>query len=451
MNPDIRYVRTADDVSIAYWTYGEGPVLVVTPLVPYSHIEMEWQNPHFQAWYRELGEFVTVVRYDGRGTGLSQREVDDVSLEAGVRDLEAVVASQPQGPVALMGVFHSGPATMVYAARHPEQVSHLIPWCTYAKGEEYWRSTQSEGFRVLRQTDYLLFLRTAAHELLGWADDEDADRYAELMRLAVDPVEADLLIAATHNFDASDALPLITCPSLVLHRRDLHWLDIGLSRDVASRIPEARLTVVDGHSPLPPAGEASAVTETILEFLDLAPAASKSAGNSGNFRVVLFTDLVDHTHMMSALGDRRGREVLREHERITRDVLHEHGGTEIKTLGDGFLASFTRITDALGCAVNLQQRFSRRNAELGSMDEPRLKVRIGINAGEPIEEDGDLFGATVILASRIASAAQGEEVLVSNAVRELSAGNDYIFRNRGSFDAKGFDEPVQIWEVEWTT
>ena len=130
MNPDIRYVRPAAAVSIAYWTHGEGPVLVVTPLVPYSHIEMEWQNPHFQAWYRELGEFVTVVRYDGRGTGLSQREVNDVSLEAGIRDLEAVVAAQSDGPVALMGVFHSGPATMVYAARHPDQVSHLIPWCT---------------------------------------------------------------------------------------------------------------------------------------------------------------------------------------------------------------------------------------------------------------------------------------------------------------------------------
>jgi len=94
MDPQVRYARTADDVSIAYWTFGEGPVLVVTPLVPYSHIEMEWQNPYIRRWYQRLGEFVTVVRYDGRGTGLSQRDVGDVSLEASVRDLEAVVDRQ---------------------------------------------------------------------------------------------------------------------------------------------------------------------------------------------------------------------------------------------------------------------------------------------------------------------------------------------------------------------
>ena len=270
------------------------------------------------------------------------------------------------------------------------------------------------------------------------------------MRLADDPVEADRLIAATHSFNASDALPHIECPTVVLHRRDLHWLDIGLSRDVASRIPGARLTIVDGYSRLPAAGETSPVTTAIAEILGLAPAEPKPERNSGDFRVVLFTDLVDHTHMMSDLGDGRGRELLREHETITREVLREHGGTELKTLGDGFMASFTRITEALGCAVNLQQRFTRRNARVASFDEPPLKVRIGINAGEPIEGDGDLFGATVILAVRIASAAQGDEVLVSNAVRELSAGNDFIFRNRGSFDAKGFDEPVQIWEVAWT-
>jgi class 3 adenylate cyclase len=153
--------------------------------------------------------------------------------------------------------------------------------------------------------------------------------------------------------------------------------------------------------------------------------------------------------MMSALGDRRGRELLREHERITRDALQSHDGTEIKTLGDGFMASFTRITDALACAVDLQQRFTARNASVESADEPPLEVRIGINAGEPIEEDGDLFGATVILASRIAGAAQGQEVLVSNAVRELSVGNDFVFHSRGTFEAKGFDDPIHIWEVDW--
>ena len=125
---------------------------------------------------RAQGEFVTVVRHDGRGTGLSQREAEDVSLEANVRDLEAAIETLRSGPVALMGVFHSSPASMVNATLHPERISHLIPWCSYARGEENWRSNRSEGLRVLRQADYQPCLRTVAHELLGWADDEVARR-----------------------------------------------------------------------------------------------------------------------------------------------------------------------------------------------------------------------------------------------------------------------------------
>lgn len=449
MDPQVQYARTADDVSIAYWTVGVGPVLVVTPLVPYSHIEMEWQNPHIRQWYQRLGEFVTLVRYDGRGTGLSQRGVGDMSLEASVGDLEAVVDQQAPEPVALMGVFHSGPAAMLYAARNPERVSHLLPWCTYVTGTEYWRAAQSEGLRALRQTDYQLFLRTAAHELFGWDDDEDADRFADLMRSAVTPEEADRLISATHGFDVSDSLPHVKCPTLVMHRRDLQWLDIDLSRDLASRIPGARLAVVDGRSPLPSAGDTTMATRSIAEFLDLAPPRVVSDSSASEFRAVLFTDLVGHTDMMSSLGDQRGRDVLREHEQITREVLHEHGGTEIKALGDGFMASFLRITSALACAVALQRRLEDRNAGQASADAPQLSVRIGLNAGEPIEEDGDLFGATVILASRIAGAAGGGEILVSSVVRELSAGKGFSFGDRGTFDAKGFDEPVRIWEVDW--
>lgn len=151
--------------------------------------------------------------------------------------------------------------------------------------------------------------------------------------------------------------------------------------------------------------------------------------------------------MMTTLGDEGGREVLREHERITREVLSEHEGTEVKALGDGFMASFSGVSRAIQCAIELQRRIEKRNqAEPGA---PPISVRIGINAGEPIEEDGDLFGATVILASRIAGAATGGVILVANSVRDLSAGKGFQFEDRGSIEAKGFEEPVHIWAVEW--
>jgi class 3 adenylate cyclase len=449
MEPQVRYVRTADDVSIAYWTYGDGPMLVEAPLVPFSHIEMEWQNPHIRRWYERLGQMATLVRYDGRGTGLSQRGVSDVSLEAHVHDLEAVIERLGPEPVALMGVFHSGPAAITYAARNPGRVSHLLLWCTYVSGTDYWQAAQAEGLRALRQTDYLLFLRTAAHELIGWAEDGQSDLYAEIMQRSVDPEEADRLIAATRDFDVSGSLSDVKSPTLVLHRRDLDWLDIKLSRHLASSIPDARLAMVGGRSPLPAAGQIEAGARSVGEFLDLDMPPVETGPTGGAFRAVLFTDLVDHATMISTLGDNQGREVLREHEQITREVLGVHGGTEVKALGDGFMASFWNVSSAVECAISLQRRIDARNPSNGSAGLPALSVRIGLNAGEPIQEDGDLFGVTVILASRIAQAAAGGEILVSNAVRELSTGKGFSFVDRGSFDPKGLDQPVHIWEVNW--
>ena len=161
-------------------------------------------------------------------------------------------------------------------------------------------------------------------------------------------------------------------------------------------------------------------------------------------------DIVGHTEMMSRLGDERGRTVLREHERITREVLKAHGGTEVKTMGDGFMASFGSVTKAVECAVALQ-----RGMELGTWNmEERIQIRCGLNAGEPIEEAGpdgrsDLFGATVILASRIAARAEGGEILVADTVRGLCSGKGFLFADRGEFVAKGFEEPVRVYEVRW--
>lgn len=449
MDPSVYYAHTTDGVAIATWRIGDGPPLVQLPLVPFSHIEMEWRHPDIRRWYERLARGASLVRYDGRGNGLSQREVEDPSLDAQVRDLEAVVASLGDGPVALLGVFHSGPMAIAYAAAHPERVSHLILWCTYAKGADYWSAAQAEGLRALRQTDYALFLRTGAHELLGWSGDDQADRFAEIMRLAASPEEADRLIRATRDFDVASDLARVACPTLVLHRRQMRWLDVSLGRGLASRIPGARLTILEGTSPYPAAGEIEPAARAIDEFLGRSAAEPSPARSSAAFRTVLFTDLVGHTEMMARLGDERGREVLREHEAITREVLRLHEGTEVKTLGDGFLASFTSVTRAVACAVALQRRIEDRNRGRDASRGDALQVRIGLHAGEPIEDDDDLFGATVILASRIAAKAGAGEILVGGVVRELCAGKGFTFGDRGTFVPKGFEEPLKVYDVRW--
>ena len=153
--------------------------------------------------------------------------------------------------------------------------------------------------------------------------------------------------------------------------------------------------------------------------------------------------------MMQRLGDEHGRDVLREHERITREALLAHGGSEVKTMGDGFMASFGSVTQAMDCAIALQRAFAAHNADVGPTHASPLHVRVGLNAGEPIAEEGDLFGATVILAARIAAKAEGGEILIPEPVRHLLAGKSFTFADRGEFAMKGFDDAVRLYEVRW--
>ena len=164
-------------------------------------------------------------------------------------------------------------------------------------------------------------------------------------------------------------------------------------------------------------------------------------------RTVLFTDMVGHTEMMQRLGDANGRDVLREHERITRETLKEHGGQEIKTDGDSFMVSFGSVTSAVDCAIALQRAFAARNE---GADEA-LHVRIGLNAGEPVEENGDLFGSTVIMASRVAAKAGAGEILIPEPLRHLLTGKSYVYADRGETMLKGFEDAVRLYEVRWQT
>jgi class 3 adenylate cyclase len=448
MQPEIRYTRSADGADIAFWRLGSGPVLVQTPLVPFSHIELEWQVPDLEAWYRRLGREMTLVRYDARGTGLSQRAVDDVSLSAHSADLEAVLEAVGGGPATVMGVFHAGPASIDLAVRRPDIVERLVLWCTYASGRDYWKAVQAEGLRALRETDYALFLRTAAHELFGWDVGPKAEAYADVMRAAADDDMADRLISATRDFDVDAMLGDVRCPALVVHRRDLQWIDVGMSRSLAARIPDARLAVVEGRSPLPGTGDVESALGPIDEFLGRRRDTARD-GATGQVQTILFTDVVDHTAMMAALGDSAGREVLRAHDSIVRDAIGRSGGREVKALGDGFMATFGSVVSGVEAAIAIQRAIAEWNTADASPERP-LQVRVGLNAGEPIQESGDLFGQAVILASRISALAGAGEILVGNTVKELAAGKQFAFSDRGEFVPKGFDAPLRVWAVEWT-
>ncbi len=455
MEPRIQYARTSDGVSIAFWTLGEGMPLVHMPLL-FSHIQLEWQLPECRRWYERLAQKRKLVRYDYRGFGLSERDIAEFPLDAQVLDLEAVVDRLGLERFALLGLWHSGPVAIAYAARHPQRVSNLLLWCTYARASEWSQSPQIQSVRTLMDKDWAFYTEAVAHTLLGWSAGEPARRYAGLIRESVtqQTLQA-VVIPGLNEFDVAPFLPQVRSPTLVLHRRQF-GLDVDVARRLASRIPDARLALLEGTSGAPYLGDMEAVAAAIDEFLGEGEQTALAAAppEAGALRTVLFTDIEGSTAMTQRLGDAAARQVLREHERITREALKAHGGSEVKTMGDGFMASFGSATKALECAVAIQRAFAEWNAGVGAHGRAPLQIRIGLNAGEPIAEEdphgrGDLFGTAVIRAARVAALAQGGEILVANVVRELAEGKGFMFGDRGEAALRGFADPVRVFEVRW--
>jgi len=444
MEPSIQYAQTEDGVSIAFWTLGVGMPLVYMP-APTSHIQLEWQKmPEARSWYERLAEKRKLIRYDGRGTGLSERNVTELSLDTAALDLEAIVDRLGLERFALYAPVFYGPTAIFYAAHHPERVSHLVLCNTYARASNL---NLAQGLVGLMNEDWELFTETYANVGLGWSAGEPARRIAALIRESTTPEALQRAIRAAEEVDVTAFLPKVDSPTLVLHRRQVRILDADAATGLASRIPNARLVVLEGEATAPYLGDVDALFTAIDEFFmeGEEEEAGAEAHEAGAFRTILFTDVEGSTALTDRLGDAKARDVLREHERMTREQLKIHTGSEVKTMGDGFMASFSSATKALGCAIAIQQAFAQHNESAG---EP-IKVRIGLNAGEPIAEDDDLFGASVNRAARIAAMAKGGEILVANVVRELAEGKEFLFGDRGETALRGFDDPVRLFEVRW--
>jgi len=445
MEPQVKFATTSDGVSIAYCEAGTGTPLV--SMAPVSHVELEsnWE------WYRIMAARRRTIWYDHRGAGSSQRDVPGHSVEEMALDIAAVADALELETFVLGGSLWTVPIAIAYAAEHPDRLSHLVLFAGFARGEEMQEIPRVKTlFSMLDQGDWELFTDTMYLNWFGWHLPEVAQRVAAVERVSRTLEQAVDFYGAARRYDVTTLLTKVRVPTLVMHPRGAMFPTLEMARKLAAGIPGARLKVLETE-----AFWSDEIEPQYLDALDefigdgdrteadtLQPQARLVVQKVPDLATVLFTDLVGHTEMMSRLGDQRGREVLREHERITRDVLAAHGGTEVKTMGDGFMASFGSVTKAVECAIALQRAFVAFEGE-------PLSVRVGLNAGEPIEEDGDLFGATVILASRIAAKAEGGEILVADTVRGLCSGKGILFADRGEFVAKGLEEPVRVYEVRW--
>jgi class 3 adenylate cyclase len=164
------------------------------------------------------------------------------------------------------------------------------------------------------------------------------------------------------------------------------------------------------------------------------------------FRTILFTDMEGSTTVTQRLGDSRAMELLRTHDTIIRDALTAVGGNEVKHTGDGIMACFVSVAPAVESSIAVQRGLAAHNED--NADNP-IRVRIGLSAGEPVEEHRDLFGAAVQMAARICRHAEPGRILVSNVIRELAVGKGFQFADRGEIELRGFDDPVRLHEVSW--
>ncbi len=413
---------------------------------PFSHLQLDWEIPEFRSWWERLAKNRQLARYDGRVSGLSDRDVPDISLDARVRDLEAVVDRLGLERFALLAPLWSGPVGIAYTVRHPERVSHLIFWNSFARTADFAGGPQAEALLRLADADWEMFTETIAHVGFGWSAGEEARRYAAVIRESITQEGLQAVFAAP-DVDVTEQLPQVTSPTLVLHRRETPFPSVDTARGLASRIPNARLVLLEGVSGAPSVGDMEPVLAAIDEFLGDGDktAAAFDALEPGAFRTILFTDVEGSTPLTQRLGDAKARELLREHERMVREALKAHGGSEVKTMGDGFMASFSSATKALESAIAMQRAFAAHNEAA----EGPIKVRIGLNAGEPIAEDEDLFGTAVNLAARICAHAEAGQILAPIVVRELAAGKQFMFADLGETELRGFEDPVRLYELRW--
>jgi len=432
MEPQVQYAKTSDGVSIAFSVAGSGPPLVYVRTWTASHVQLDWQKESSHTFFEALGAKWTLITFDRRGAGLSDRDAPELTLEKFTLDLEAVVDHLGLERFALMGTSFGMMVSTIYALGHPERVSALISLSGVMSGSAFWQVPRNRAMRAMRETDFDTYVETMA------SMNRDP-HMSEIWRASITPEGHKAFVDASDTFDVTDLVSQLNLPVLLLH-----WADGPegaapgeFAREMATRIPRARLVGMPWE---PREAYVERVASAIDVFLSDAPA--QPAPSAGAVHTILFTDLTSSTALTRRLGDAKAQELVRAHNAIVREAVAAQGGSEIKHAGDGIMASFPTASGALECAAAIQRAVAQRADD-------NLAVHIGLNAGEPVAEERDLFGTSVQLARRICDHAASGQILVSNVVRELAAGKGFLFADIGEVVLRGFEEPVRLYELRW--
>ncbi len=438
MNPETRYAKSGD-VHIAYQVSGSGPIDLV--LIPgfLSHLDADWDNPVASRLLKRIETFCRLIRFDKRGTGLSDR-VRIPTLEERMDDVRAVMDAAGSGKAALFGYSEGGPMSILFSATYPERTTGLMIYGSYARrisAPDHPCGMSAEEFdaftaRLEREWGGPAAIDVFAPSRAG--DPVARQGFGNYLRISGSPGAMMEIMRMNREIDIRPVLPAVRVPTLVLHRTGDRLTHVDQGRYLAAHIPGARLRELSGEDHIWSAGDGNAVVDEIEEFLT----GSRHVHEPDRvLATVLFTDIAQSTERAAALGDRRWRELLEKHQAMVRRQLANFRGREIDTAGDGFLTSFDGPARAVRCAAQII-------AESSSIG---LEVRAGVHTGE-CEWMGDkLSGLAVHIGARVASKAGPGEVLVSGTVKDLVAGSGLQFGDRGLHTLKGVPGEWRIFAL----
>ena len=427
--PQTRYARSGD-LHIAYQVLGNGPIDVL--LVPgwISHLELEWDNPRIVRAFERLSSFCRLIRFDKRGTGLSDRVSGVPSLEERMDDVRAVMDAVGSKRAALLGISEGGPMSILFAATYPERTSALVLYGSFAR--DAWAPDHPWGITQERQAEVNKHRAATWGEGLGagvmapdLADDGEFRRwFGRLERGAATPATINALGQMNLEIDVRSVLSAIAVPTLVVHRTGDTVVNVENGRLIARNIPGANLVELPGRNHAPWAVDAGPLLDEIETFLT---GVRSSPELDRVLATLLFTDIVGSTERAVAMGDSAWKELLEHHRFSVRRQLERHRGREINTTGDGFLASFDGPARAVRCG----------RAIVDTAKALGIQVRAGVHTGECEVMGDDLGGIAVHIGARVAGQAMPDEVLVSSTVKDLVAGAGLHFESRGLHALKG--------------
>lgn len=422
--PQTRYARSGD-INIAYQVVGNGPIDLMIVPGSISHVEMVHEFPAVSGNMQRLVRFARVISFDKRGQGLSDRVSGVPSLEERMDDVRAVMDAVGSQRTVLMGMSEGCPMSVLFAATHPDRVSHLVLAGGFIQAGYSIPEAQFEAHMDTVVANWGSG-QMMKHVVRTTGSQEELAFLGKFERMSCSPGAFRALIVMNRRIDVTPILQNVRVPTLVLHSRTDAVVPVSEGRKLAAAIPGSRYVE---YEDLPHGCFMTDCEQLIADIEEFATGERSESADEADrvLATVLFTDIVNSTTRAVEMGDRRWRELLDAHDRLAKQTVERHRGRLVKSTGDGILATFDGPGRGVRCALAL----GAASRQIG------LPLRAGLHTGEIEVRGDDVGGIAVHVAARVLGQSSADEVLVSRVVTDLVAGAGLKFSERGAFGLKG--------------